>query len=189
MKNKSQALIKSITILVFLISIILVAFFFSDFIIKYAGIGYVGVFLACFLSNASVLLPTPGLIIVMQYSLILSPMFTILVGALGGATGELIGYIGGKNAGNIIKINTDMFLFKLLKKFPTIMIVIFSCIPLVLFDIIGVLAGIIKINVIKFWLACFIGKTIQLSIIVLLLINFFDLINDLLTKFNIPNLF
>ena len=64
-------------------------------------IGYLGLFLLCFLSNATVLLPAPSLMIAASCALILNPLLVAAVAALGSSLGELVGYAFGKNpAGN-----------------------------------------------------------------------------------------
>ena len=67
--------------LVILASIIV--FIFRKNVSKVGELGYIGVFLLCFLSNLTVFLPSPGLLVVMSYASVLSPILVCIIGALG----------------------------------------------------------------------------------------------------------
>jgi membrane protein YqaA with SNARE-associated domain len=59
------------------------------------GFGYAGIFLLCFICNATVLAPAPSLAVVVSASLALNPLFVALSGAAGTTFGETVGYAGG----------------------------------------------------------------------------------------------
>lgn len=67
--------------LVILASIIV--FIFRKNVSKVGELGYIGVFLLCFLSSLTVFLPSPGLLVVMSYASVLSPILVCIIGALG----------------------------------------------------------------------------------------------------------
>ncbi|HLD85636.1 MAG TPA: DedA family protein, partial [archaeon] len=51
--------------------------------------GYLGVFLAMLIVNASVFLPLPGFVIIVAAAAFLNPLLVGVAAALGGAIGEL----------------------------------------------------------------------------------------------------
>lgn len=125
--------------------------------------GYAGVFLLCLISNSTVLLPSPGLTVILAAARVFSPVPVALVGALGTTIGEFTGYILGASVVNVwergrkwsdffrkhIK-NTDLLLF------------LFALLPLPLFDAAGIYAGSRKMSPLRFFLLCLSGKTLKM---------------------------
>jgi membrane protein YqaA with SNARE-associated domain len=164
MKNKEpKKILQSILCILFVVVVIVCAFAFKEKIEKYAATGYLGVLLACFASTATILLPAPGIIVVIQYSKFLNPLLVILLGSLGTASGELLGYLLGRNGNELAQINTNKKTFSWLRQKPIFAVFLFSLIPFPIFDIVGVCAGIIKVNPLKFIVACFLGKFLKMT--------------------------
>ena len=166
----------SLLCLLIVIGIILLTFLFRDSIEKYSEIGYFGVLIACMASTATILLPAPGIIVVLQYAYDLNDFYVILIGALGTALGEITGYLIGYSGSKLINCRTDNYFFNKIKEKPYFAVFLFSVIPLPLFDLIGVCSGIIRLNYFKFFCVCFIGKFIKLW----LYVCFFNYINNVL---------
>lgn len=145
----------------FVIGVILVAFFFREFIENYALTGYFGVFVSCIVSTATILLPAPSIFVVIQYAQFLNPVLVLTIGGLGTSLGELLGYVLGRSSNNLLQINTGKRLFKWFKKKPELMVFLFALIPAPVFDIVGIMAGMIKMNPIRFWIPCFLGKVLK----------------------------
>ena len=61
----------------------IIVFIFRKNVSKVGEPGYIGVFLLCFLSSLTVFLPSPGLLVVMSYASVLSPILVCIIGALG----------------------------------------------------------------------------------------------------------
>ena len=61
---------------------------FKEKIQEFSTLGYIGLFLSCFVSNLSILLPTSSTIIIIAASLTLNPFICIVVGGIGTAFGE-----------------------------------------------------------------------------------------------------
>lgn len=169
MKDK-KILKKIINILgiIFVFIVIVVAFLYKQQIEKYAMGGYIGVLVSCFASTASILLPAPGIFVVIQYAQFLNSTLVVLLGGIGTASGELIGYLLGRTGKNVIDFHTDNKVLRVFKKHPYIAIFVFSVLPLPLFDVIGIASGMAKVNVLKFWIVCVLGKIIKMAIYVLM---------------------
>lgn len=174
----SKNLVQSIICLVLVALVMVAAFIFKDEIEEYAATGYLGVLVACFASTATILLPAPGIFVVIQYAQILNPVYVVLIGGLGTSLGELLGYLLGKECTEIMTINTEKKIFNLVREHPLLMVFLFSFAPLPFFDVIGICAGMVKLNPLKFWLACLFGKILKMTAFVLLFGVLKDFIND-----------
>lgn len=120
-----------------------------------------GVFIACFFSNASILLPSSSIALVMEYALLINPIGVVFSGALGAALGELTGYCAGKSGRKLLPVKVQKFLKKKMKRYKYFMIFLLSIIPLPIFDFIGIVSGMVRLNPIKFFITCFCGKFIK----------------------------
>lgn len=168
MSNKRLKTILSIINLIIVVSVIVVAFVFRKQIEEFSATGYLGVFVACFAATSTILLPAPGIFVVLQYAQILSPVLVVIIGGIGTAAGEMIGYLFGRSGNDIVHIDTNKKVFNAFSKHPLLFVFIFSIIPLPIFDFVGVCSGMTRVNPIKFFLACLLGKTIKMSLFVLL---------------------
>ena len=70
---------------------------FNDQIQQMAGLGYIGLFVACLLTNASICLPASGIAFTLAAATALNPFWCALVGGMGTAVGELVGYVFGRS--------------------------------------------------------------------------------------------
>jgi membrane protein YqaA with SNARE-associated domain len=166
---------KVLEILIF-VSIILLSiiiFFNREKIENVSNISYLGLMGLCFLANATVLLPAPSLVIASSCALILNPWLVAIFAAMGSSLGELVGYVFGAVSKEIspkLQALLDRVLSKI--KNQTLLVFILALVPLPLFDVVGIYSGGIKMNLVKFFIACYIGKLIKLIIY----INCFDMI-------------
>lgn len=158
----------SIRLYAFLSVLILLTFSFAAFAMNgfvraHAPETYIGVFLACFIANSTVLLPAPSILIVLQFSLILNPAAVVVCGALGASLGEMVGFMTGSHgrhfvSGKLIKKIEGLFVNR-----RYLIVFVFSALPLPFFDIVGMMAGTIRLNKLKFYLACLAGKFLKMS--------------------------
>lgn len=177
--KKLLRIILNVLAISFVISAILIAFFYRGFIEKYAVTGYFGVFVSCIVSTATILLPAPSLFVVIQYAQFLNPVLVLIIGGLGTSLGELLGYVLGRSSNNLLQMDTEKRLFKWFKKKPELMVFLFALIPAPVFDIVGIMAGMIKMYPIRFWIPCFVGKTLKFGFYFLVANHLQDLIKML----------
>jgi membrane protein DedA with SNARE-associated domain len=154
--------------LLFVLSITLLIAFNKDRMKDFAGLGYAGGFLAMLGSNATLILPAPGLIIVFALGSSLNPVLVGLCGAAGATLGELTGYITGYSGLAVMdkspmarRVQTWM------QRNGSLTIFLLSIFPNPFFDLAGVLAGAGKMPVWKFQVVAFGGKFIQATLIAL----------------------
>jgi membrane protein DedA with SNARE-associated domain len=128
----------------------------------FASLGYAGAFLAMLASNATLILPAPGLVIVFALGNSLNPILVGLCGASGAALGELTGYVTGLS-GVVVMENTRAAsrIKYWMERNGALTIFVLSIFPNPFFDIAGLMAGAGKMPVWKFLLTAFLGKTIQ----------------------------
>ena len=169
MQNKKKIL--CIIGILFVVFVILMAFFYRKKIEQYAMTGYFGVFVACFVATSTILLPAPGIFVVIQYAQILNPVYVVILGGLGTSLGEMIGYMLGRLGKEVVDINPDNIVFRWFNKKPLLTVFLFSLIPFPVFDIVGITAGMNKTNPVLFWISCFLGKTIKMGIYVFMYIR------------------
>jgi len=132
--------------------------------------GYIGIFLMQVISSSTVLLPLPGIAIIFVYGTILNPLLVGIFAGLGAAIGELTGYAVGYGGHKIVTRKNKKWAKKtkkLFKKYnPFVVIVVFAATPLP-FDLVGILCGLSKYDIKKFFLAALIGNVIRGMVIAL----------------------
>ncbi len=142
------------------------AFIFSirNQVESFAAYGYPGVFLIALLSNATVLLPAPGVAVIFAMGSIFHPLGVGLAAGMGGALGELSGYLAGFSGQAIVE-RMDIYerIHPWVEKYGTLAILILAAVPNPFFDLAGIAAGVTKIPLLQFLLACWVGQTIKMT--------------------------
>ena len=128
-----------------------------------AAYGYPGIFIIAMLANATVFLPAPGVAVVFAMGSIFNPLLVALFAGTGAALGELVGYLAGYSGQGIVE-NTQMFarIEPWVRRYGVFAIFILAALPNPFFDIAGVAAGILKIPIGKFFIACWLGQLIKM---------------------------
>lgn len=129
-----------------------------------SGYGYFGVFVVMMVSNATVLLPMPGLATVVAAGLLWSPVLVGIAGGLGGATGELVGYVAGYGAHDMLDSKRAAWLERLhtfVRRYGFVAVLILSAIPNPFFDVVGLAAGSLSYPAWRFFIAVAIGNSIK----------------------------
>ena len=129
--------------------------------------GYLGVFVAAALANATILLPVPSFVFIIAAGAVLNPFLVAAAGGAGAAIGELTAYAAGYGGGRFVRPKNRYVarLARWFKKNPSFFaIALFSAIPFP-FDVIGILCGVIKYDVKKFALAVFAGRTVLYAVL------------------------
>lgn len=136
---------------------------FSDQIREMAVVGYVGLFLACAVSNVSILIPSSATIIVLAAANTLNPWLSILCGGLGTALGEQSSYICGMigTIGLDAAAHRNRQVLDALRKHAFLTVFVFALVPLPVFDIAGIAAGANRMYWGKYTLAAALGKILK----------------------------
>ena len=125
------------------------------------GYGYLGPFLISLTFNATVILPAGNILIISVLGAVL-PSATVvgLAGGAGAAIGELTGYMAGYSGRGIAQ-RSKMYsrVEGWMRKWGAMTIFIMALVPFV-FDLAGIAAGVLRFPFWKFFLLCWLGRTI-----------------------------
>lgn len=106
--------------------------------------GYAGIFLLTLISNASVLIPVPGLWLATLFGRSLNPILVGLAGGLGSSMGELSGYLAGVSGKALIEKRKRAWYDRIhgwMGRNGFITIFLFAFFPNPIFDLGGIVAG------------------------------------------------
>ena len=152
--------------LVFVVSVTVGVALHRDKLHEFAALGYVGAFFAMLLSNATLVLPAPGLIVVFALGSSLNPLLVGVAGALGATLGEITGYLTGYSGLVVIEqTSISRRLNGWMDRNGALTIFALSIVPNPFFDLAGLLAGAGRMSVWRFLGATFLGKSIQAILI------------------------
>lgn len=151
---------------VILLAFSVLAFAMSSFVKEHAPISYLGVFLVCFIANSTVLLPAPSILVVLEYSQLLNPVAVAICGAFGAALGEMVGFLAGAHGRYLVSRKSIRRIENRFPDHPFIFVFSFAALPLPLFDVVGMLAGAIRLNIAKFFASCLSGKLVKMLMFV-----------------------
>lgn len=151
--------------LVVVVAITVYIYSIRDRVEEFSAYGYPGVFLVALLANATVFLPAPGVAVVFAMGSIFNPLGVGLAAGTGGALGELSGYLAGFSGQAVVE-HTDVYerINPWVQKYGSWAIFVLSAIPNPFFDIAGVAAGIAKMTLHRFLLACWVGQIIKMTL-------------------------
>jgi len=152
-------------IILLVIAITVGIFLYRAKVAELEGYGYLGAFLVSVVSNATIVLPVPGIIIILALGAALPPVLVGLAAGIGAGIGEMTAYMLGISGRGLVE-NRRLYdrLVGWLNKWGVLTVFIFALTPLP-FDPLGIVAGILRFPLWKFFIACWLGKTIQNIII------------------------
>jgi uncharacterized membrane protein YdjX (TVP38/TMEM64 family) len=149
----------------FVVGIVALVLINRERVQELAHYGYLGIFLITLIANATVFVPVPGVMMVFAMGSVLNPVMIAVLGGLGGATGEISGYMLGfsgqgfaQRSQRLMRIQDWMVLNK---KRRDLAVFILAAIPNPFFDLAGIAAGTLKIPLIRFWIACALGSILK----------------------------
>jgi uncharacterized membrane protein YdjX (TVP38/TMEM64 family) len=153
--------VQVLTVIVVLVALA-AAYYFKDRVQELKPYGYAAVFVATLISNATVILPLPGLAITAVMAGILNPWLVGLVGGVAQALGELTGYMAGYSGQTWVDENpTYDRLARWMRRRGLLTVAALAAIPNPAFDLAGIAAGALRLPVWKFLLGCIIGGIIK----------------------------
>ncbi len=135
---------------------------------QFESYGYLGIFLVSLISNATVILPVPGILVIAPLVVTYNPVLVGLVGATGGVIGEITGYLVGYSGRRVVK--TGRMYNRVegwMKRWGAWAIFVFAVAPFLLFDVAGMVAGALRFPFWKFILVAWIGKSLKYIILML----------------------
>jgi membrane protein DedA with SNARE-associated domain len=131
---------------------------------------YIGIFVISFLAYATVLLPAPGAAFVFSIGAAFRdvPFNTVrvaLAAGSGAALGEFSGYLAGLG-GQAVLENRRIYqkLASWMKKHGAVTVFVLSALPNPLFDLVGLVAGALRMPPWKFLFWCWAGETLKMLV-------------------------
>jgi membrane protein DedA with SNARE-associated domain len=137
------------------------AYLYRETLEQAIGMTYLGITLICFIGNASVLLPSPSLLVVASASTFLQPFPVALCGAIGATCGEVVGYYTGRYS-SVVVGRTSPRVAAFFDRYGLWSVFLFAFLPMPFFDVVGILAGYSRTPLPWFFLACFGGKVLKM---------------------------
>lgn len=129
---------------------------------EFAPLAYFIVFSSTLVMNTTILVPVPiATAIMMAAALQWNPVLIAFVASIGGSLGELSGYYAGLFGEKVIAAESIMWYGRIaswMQRYGPLTIFLLAFIPLLPFDIGGMVAGGAKMPVWKFYLFCWAGK-------------------------------
>ncbi len=127
--------------------------------------GYPGIFLFNVLANATLILPVPGVLVTSLMGGVFNPFWVALAAGSGAAIGELSGYLAGFG-GQFVAERTPVYdqMEDWMKRYGTWAVLALAFIPNPLFDVAGLIAGTLRMPVLKFLAWCALGKILKMML-------------------------
>jgi len=132
--------------------------------------GYVGAFVISMIASATIVLPAPGIAVVIAMSAALNPYALGIVAGLGSAIGELSGYAAGRGGQMLIPEHQRHQVERLqvlTRQYGVLILAVLAALPFPLFDFAGIVAGMLKMRVISFLAAVTVGKSVKYIFMIL----------------------
>ena len=153
--------------LFFVLAITIGIFLFRERITMLGNYGYLGAFLISLICNATIILPVPGLLILLALGSTLNPVAIGLAGGIGAALGELSSYLAGYSGR--VGIESQRLYPQVeswMRRNGSVTIFIFTLLPFFPFDLAGIAAGALRFPLWKFFLICWSGRTLAYILVI-----------------------
>ena len=148
-----------------LIVITLLVTLYQEEIRALAYYGYLGMFVACVAANATVFLPAPSTAVVFTFASVYPPFWVAVVGGIGATTGELFGYLAGYFGRRVIEATAiGPKVQAWFSERGAWAVGLLAFLPLPIFDVVGVMAGSSRMNVVAFVALVAMGKVLKMLI-------------------------
>ena len=150
------ALILVIALTLYLVSI-------RDRVKDLGAYGYPGIFLLSLLSNATLILPVPGVLFTSAMGAVFNPFWVAIAAGSGAALGELSGYLAGFSGQKVVaRVGIYEKMEGWMRKYGEWVILLLAFVPNPAFDMAGIIAGALRMRVVSFLLWCMIGKILKM---------------------------
>ncbi len=165
-KNKIALGLTFQWVCMFLLSVVimLLAIKYHQFLAHFKSLGLLGIFIMNALSTATIFLPTPGFATVIAGGGLYSPVIVALVASLGSGLGDLTSYVLGFSSNKVL-IRKEHARYEnfitIFQKYGGVIIFVLALIPNPIFDAVGIVSGMLKYPVQKFFLWIFLGRLIR----------------------------
>jgi uncharacterized membrane protein YdjX (TVP38/TMEM64 family) len=149
--------------------------------------GYPGLFLLNVFTSATIILPMPGLALAFAAGATLNPLLVGLSVGSGAAVGELTGYLAGYGGQGLVENSSGYGrIARWTQRYGLWVVFFLALIPNPFFDVVGMMAGLLRIPAWRFLIVCWAGNVIKATTIALIgaetIIRLSPLLQQWLTK-------
>ncbi|MHB0988831.1 MAG: VTT domain-containing protein [Bellilinea sp.] len=163
MTRETRLKIQRILALLFVVGLTVFLYLNRDRVQELEGLGYPGIFLLSLLSNATLILPVPGVLFTSAMGAVFNPFWVAIAAGTGAALGELTGYLAGYSGQGVVeRTQWQPKVESWMRKYGGITVFVLSLVPNPVFDIAGLTAGMLKMPVIKFLFWSMLGKILKM---------------------------
>jgi membrane protein YqaA with SNARE-associated domain len=146
---------------VFVVTVTVALFLLQDKIKELGNYGYLGAFLISLLTNATIILPMPSLILLFPLGAAFNPVYVGIAAGFGGAIGEMTAYVAGYSGRGLWKDNPGYLkAVTWLKKWGMLIVFLFAVSPMPL-DLMGLASGNLRLPAWKFFVPALPAKIIK----------------------------
>lgn len=148
-----------IAVILAVVGLTVVLFISKDKVAQLGAFGYPGIFLVSVLSNATLILPVPGVIFTSAMGAVFNPLLVALAAGTGATLGEITGYMAGFSGQGVIE-NRQWYerVTGWMKRYGDVVILGLAFVPNPVFDIAGMVAGALRMPLWRYLLFSWIGK-------------------------------
>jgi membrane protein YqaA with SNARE-associated domain len=132
-------------------------------------LGYLGAFLISLIASATIVLPAPGLAIIIGLGRALDPVTLGIVAGVGSAIGELTGYYVGREGRFLVPASQRQRfeqLHRLTGRYGAALLFVLAAFPFPFFDFAGIIAGMLRMNLYAFLAAVGLGKSVKYIVLI-----------------------
>ena len=154
--------IVQVATIIAVVAALIAAVYYREHLEDLQQYGYAAVFLIGLVSNATLILPVPGLAVSSVLGGVFNPWLVGIAGGIGQALGELTGYMAGYSGQTLFDKNpTYQRLLRWMQRYGMATVFVLGLVPNPVFDLGGLAAGALRLPVWKFLLSCAAGKIIK----------------------------
>lgn len=167
-----------VIVILAVIGLTVLLFVYRDRVQELEAFGYPGIFLVSLLSNATLILPVPGVLFTSAMGAVFNPFFVALAAGTGATLGELTGYLAGFSGQGVIE-NREWYdkVTNWMRKYGGITVLVLAFVPNPVFDIAGMVAGALRMPLWKYLIFSWMGKVGKMLLFALggaQILNWFD---------------
>lgn len=132
-----------------------------DIFERLKNFGYAGAFIISTILNGTIILPVSNMLVMVALGATLPmPWLVGVVGGVGAGIGEMTAYLAGRSGrGLLAKNKTYIRVEGWVRKWGWLAVFLMSIVPFA-FDVVGLIAGALRMPVWRFFVACWLGRTI-----------------------------
>jgi uncharacterized membrane protein YdjX (TVP38/TMEM64 family) len=144
------------------LAIAAVALVYQDRLPTVETLGYPAIFMVSVLGTATLFFPVPAILAVCAGGTLLSPLLSGVIGGTGQALGEGTGYLAGVAGSGLLKENRwHGRLRPWVERRGWMVVLVVAAIPNPVFDVVGMIAGAMRMPLWQFFGAVWVGKTVR----------------------------